>query len=257
MRKMVRLCLSGLVCCMSWDVMAADPLSEAIIEQRTADTQSIESQKRVEQLDDETRQMLEAYRQITQDLQRLKRQNDQRDRLVKAQTEELQQIETQLETLEATGSEIEPLMERMLQVLERFVVLDTPFLQEERRLRIDQLQTLIAQADASLSEKYRRLLEAYQIETEYGRTIEAYRGVLQGDEEGRMVEFLRVGRVALYYRSLDGDLAGIWNVESGAWEMLETEYHRDIEQAIRIARKQLPPDLMPLPLFSPYQGERR
>ena len=67
-------------------------------------------------------------------------------------------------------------MLKMIEVMSLFVELDLPFLPEERQTRIIQLQTLMERADVTLAEKYRRILEAYQVETEYGRTIEAYKG---------------------------------------------------------------------------------
>ena len=53
---------------------------------------------------------------------------------------------------------------------------------------------LMDRANVSVAEKYRRLLEAYQIELEYGRTIEAYEGSFASDNGERSVTFLRVGR---------------------------------------------------------------
>ena len=238
-------------------VHGADPLARAISEQRAADSKAIASQKRVEALDDEAREMLEAYRQVNQELERLQQQNAHQQRLVTAQAEELRQISRELETLEATRRDIEPLMTQMLQVLERFIALDTPFLAQERKARLAGMQDLLGSTDDSLPDKYRRLLEAYQIEAEYGRSIEAYQAELPGDADGRMVEFLRLGRVALYYLTLDGREAGIWDVTGRRWVVLDPAFNQDIARAMRIARKQLPPDLMPLPLFGATQGVGR
>ena len=71
-------------------------------------------------------------------------------------------------------------------------------------LRVANLKRLMDDADTPLSEKYRRVMEAYQVEVQYGHTIEAYQGELRDPGSSRMVEFLRLGRVGLYYLSLDG-----------------------------------------------------
>ena len=101
-------------------------------------------------------------------------------------------------------------------------------------------------ADVTLAEKYRRILEAYQVETEYGRTLEAYRGELVLDDVTRTVDFLRIGRVSLYYLSLDGADAGIWH--NKAWQKLDDSYRQSISQGLKVAKKQLPPDLLVLPV---------
>src|SRR3546814_4645599 len=86
---------------------------------------------------------------------------------------------------------VTPQMSRMVEVLGEFIAADLPCLPEERADRLAGLQDLLPRADVSLAEKYRRILEAYQIESDYGRTLEAWRGELPGDAESRSVEFLR------------------------------------------------------------------
>jgi hypothetical protein len=140
-------------------------------------------------------------------------------------------------------------MLKMIEVLGEFVELDIPFLAEERQTRVAQLQALMGRADVSLSEKYRRILEAYQVETEYGRTIEAYQGELDSsDSASRTVDFLRIGRVSLYYLTLDGLEAGLWDIEQKKWQPVPTEQLSSINQGLKVALKQLPPDLLVLPV---------
>ena len=103
-------------------------------------------------------------------------------------------------------------------------------------------------ADVNNAEKYRRILEAYQIENDFGRTIEAYRGSLEGDGETRTVNFLRFGRVALLYQTLDGREVGAWSQADRAWQTLDGSYRPAIRQGLRIARKQAAPDLLRLPV---------
>ena len=100
-------------------------------------------------------------------------------------------------------------------------------------------------ADVTNAEKYRRIVEAYQIENDYGRTIEAYRGTL---DNGKTVDFLRVGRIALVYQTLDGEETGVWDQGAQDWVELDDSYRTSIKQGLKIARKQSAPDLIELPL---------
>ena len=56
---------------------------------------------------------------------------------------------------------------------------------------------------------------------------------------------IRIGRVSLYYLTLDGLEAGIWNDKQ--WQRLDDKYRQSIEQGLKVAKKQLPPDLLVLP----------
>jgi DNA repair exonuclease SbcCD ATPase subunit len=228
--------------------LQADPLQQALQEQRRADQEAITSQQRVEQLDDEARHLLEQWRQASAELERVESYNRLREKQLVAQQQELESLERQQQALQQTRHEIGPLTSRMTEVLEQFVALDIPFLLQERQQRVQQLRELESQPDTDLAERFRRLLEAYQIESEYGRTIEAYQGVLEADGGERMVDFLRIGRVGLFYRTLDGSQAGIWDVADKSWRGLDEDAGREIDRAIRVARKQLPPDLLLLPV---------
>lgn len=226
----------------------AGALDEAIDTQVDTDIAAQESQEKIDNLADETTDMLAEYRDILRQTQSLKAYNDQLDQLVNSQRQELESIGLQLQNIETTQRDIVPLMTKMIEVLEQFVALDIPFLQQERNDRIVALKTMMGRADVSLSEKYRRIMEAYQVETEYGRTIEAYQADLDSNEDSRTVDFLRIGRVGLYYLTLDGREAGVWDTESGQWQTLPDSYLQPVSDGLKVARKQLPPDLMVLPL---------
>jgi hypothetical protein len=115
---------------------------------------------------------------------------------------------------------------------------------------------MMGRADVTLSEKYRRIMEAYQVETEYGRTIEAYQADLNQGEDNRTVDFLRIGRVSLYYLTLDGMEAGIWDADSETWQQLPDDYLQPVADGLKVARKQLPPDLLTLPVKKTSGGEQ-
>lgn len=106
----------------------------------------------------------------------------------------------------------------------------------------------MTRADVTNAEKFRRIMEAYQIENDYGNTIEAYRANIELEDEISSVDFLRLGRVALYYQRLDGSETGYWNNTDKRWEELSSEYRNSIRQGLRIARKEAAPDLLTLPV---------
>lgn len=226
----------------------AGSLEHAIDSQVKSDIAAQQSQQQVDGLADETVQMLAEYREILRQTDSLRAYNDQLDKLVVSQQKELDSIELQLRNIETTRRDIVPLMVKMIAVMSDFVALDIPFLADERQTRLVELQTLMERADVTLAEKYRRILEAYQVETEYGRTIEAYQGELTVDSNTRTVDFLRIGRVSLYYLTLDGLEVGMWDQKASQWQQLDNQYLRAVSQGLKVARKELPPDLLILPV---------
>ena len=148
--------------------------------------------------------------------------------------------------------QITPLMLKMVDSLEQFVGLDVPFLLEERNQRVANLRETIQRSDVTPAEKFRSVLEAYQIESDYGRTIEAYKDVLEINGNSREVSFFRMGRVALVYQTEDREFNGVWDQKNRTWVALDgAEYRNHIYSALRIARKQIPPELIVLPVSAP------
>lgn len=228
-----------------------DVLQSSIDVERQISQSAAASQQRVDELAEETRDMLADYIQVKQQTDRLSVYNDQVERLIRSQEEEMRSIEEQLEEVEVVEQEIVPLMIRMLESLERFVELDMPFLPEERADRIERLWNTMDRSDVTVAEKYRNVMEAYQIEAEYGRSMQAYRGTLEVDGEARDVDFLRVGRMMLAYQTLDREETGFWNPVTKQWESLPASYGSSINEGLRIAREQAASDILHLPVPAP------
>ena len=209
------------------------------------------TQRQIDNLDDETQAIVADYRATLIEIDSLKSYVAQLERQVAAQQEEIGSIEEQLQQIESTNRGVLPLMEDMITALDQFVALDVPFLPKERSDRVAELETLMSRADISTAEKYRRILEAYQIEMEFGRNIEAYHGEL-GDT-GREVDFLRVGRLALLYSTPNGEEFGYWNNESRQW-VVDSDLEDFVTDGLKIARKQSPPNLMLMPVQAPQEA---
>ena len=170
------------------------------------------SQTTIDNLDDERSELEAEYRVTLTQLENLRQYNAQLRELIKAQEEEKISLREQIERITGVGRDIVPLMNEMLDSLGQFVELDVPFLLQERRKRVNELGALMNRADITDSEKYRRILEAYQIENDYGRTIEAYDGSIGDGETAQQVNFLKIGRVSFMYQTRDKSETYLWAV---------------------------------------------
>lgn len=194
---------------------------------------------------------LEEYRAITRSIEAMKTNNQHLQKLLETQASEKKSLIQQAKDIEVTQREALPMSLKMLENLDKFVTMDVPFLPEERATRLSQLKDMMLKADVTDAEKFRRLLEAYQIETAYGNTLETYKGVLPLNGVDVAVDFLRLGRVALFYQRLDGSEVGLWNKETKRWEILPSNYARAIGKGLRVAHKETAPDMLVLPVFAP------
>jgi len=167
-----------------------------------------------------------------------------------SQEGEIASLQEQIAGLDATAADVQPMLEKMFTEFEAFVSADVPFFAAERKARVDRLRELMNQVDASMSEKFRRLLEAYTIEMEYGRTMDSYRAMLT---DGREADFVRLGRVSLMYRTVDGEESGYWDNQQKTW-VPDPDHARAIEEALRIAKQEQAPDLITVPVPAPQGG---
>ena len=207
------------------------------------------SQKRVTSLAQQTADLLAEYRQAVRETESLQIYNDNLERVVMDQRAEVISINEQLTGLEATNRGVVPLMLEMIDTLDKIVENDIPFRLEERRARVVRLRDMMDQADVTASEKYRRVMEAYQGEMEYGRTTEAYAEALP--TTGQTVDFLRVGRTLLVYQSSDQVTTGWFNPATRQYEDLPKRYRLEIKEGLAIARNEKAPNLVMLPVPGP------
>ncbi len=219
------------------------------------DKDAKDSQDRVSKTAEKTRTIVDEYRATLRKIENAKIYNEQLRKLIDSQEKEMTSIAKQIDDLQNTNKEIFPLMLRMIANLEKFVELDVPFLPEERGRRVANLKKLMDKAKVSTSEKFRNILEAYQIENEYGRTIEAYRGLQTVDGKELTVDFLRVGRISLVYQTLDGKEQGFWDQKERKWKELSSSYRKDILQGLKMARKQAAPELLTMPVPAPEEAQ--
>jgi hypothetical protein len=248
-----------LLCAILVAVLPASVFAQATVDQvisegvKRAEAGAAE-QKRVEQIADQTDKLLNEYNTLAKVVDGLVTYNSLLQRQVDNQQIEKDALAESIDNVALIERQIVPLMDRMLDSLEQFVQLDTPFLVAERTERLERLRGMMERSDVSSAEKFRRVIEAYQIENDYGRTIEAYKGTVPINGNPQEVDFLRIGRVALAYQSVGGAHTGAWDSESGQWlELDPAEYKNQVAEGIRVARKQVAPDLLIIPVAAPSE----
>jgi len=210
------------------------------------------SQKKIDKLADETRELLSEYKTVMKQVDGLIVYNNRLDKQIKNQERRITAIDKSISEVTVIQRQITPLVVRMIDGLEEFVRLDLPFHADERQQRIEFLRGNLDRADVTTAEKFRQVLEAYKIENEYGRKIDTYKDTISIDGSEREVNVLRVGRIALLFQTTDLAVSGHWNKDTGAWEALDSSAYRSaIQNGIRMANKQASIDLLMLPIAAP------
>lgn len=206
-----------------------------------------QSQERINDIVEGTRSLEDQYRAINKEIDGLKVYNRLMRAQVEGQTASLEDIALSMDQVDVINRQIFPLMERMIDGLEQSVSLDIPFLLDERKNRIASLHEIMSRSDVTVSEKFRKVMEAYQIENDYGSSSETYKESLTLDDATREMNMLRVGRIGLYFQSDDSNITGRWDNEARQWE-IDNSARNEVRKGLRIARGLIAPELINIPV---------
>ncbi len=230
-------------------MVPAETLSQVLNGQTERTLLAQESQQRIDKVVEQTRKMEDRYRAALKEIDGLKIYNQ----LLELQIENQARVKVDLEQSILVASQINrnivPVLVGMIDALDQFVQMDVPFLMEERTNRVNSLDELMQREDVTVAEKFRKVTEAYQIENDYGKTIETYKDTLEVDGKTLELDFLRIGRVSFLYQSVDGAVSGVWNQKTRSWENAD-DNRNGIKAGLKIAKKQVAPDLVILPVDS-------
>jgi len=206
-----------------------------------------QSQERINTIVEGTRSLEDQYRAINKEIDGLKVYN----RLMRAQVEgqaaTLEDIALSMDQVDVINRQIFPLMERMIDGLRQSINLDIPFLMAERSDRIGALESIMERSDVTVAEKFRKVMEAYQIENDYGTSSEYYEESLTIDGATRSFNMLRIGRIGLYFQSDDTKITGRWNNDLREWE-IDNSARNEVRKGLRMARQLIAPELIVIPV---------
>lgn len=207
------------------------------------------AQEKITGVHEQTLSLIEKYEETLKVVEGLNGYNRMMSRQLERQQNDMEELRQSINDVSVVERQIMPLLLRMLDGLGEFIQLDAPFLAVERRQRVDDLLAMMERVDVSVAEKARRVFEAYQIEAEYGRSIESYRDKLPLQGGVYDVDLLRIGRTALLYRVAGSDDIGYWDKPSRTWKPLENSaYRRYFEQGLKVAKREMAPELIVVPV---------
>lgn len=206
-----------------------------------------QSQERINKIVEGTRSLEDQYRAVNKEIDGLKVYN----RLMSAQTDgqnaTLEDISLSMDQVDVINRQIFPLMTRMIDGLETSIAIDVPFLMKERTERVAGLKGIMERSDVSVAEKFRKVMEAYQIENDYGSSSETYEQTLTFDDQTRSYNILRIGRVGLYFQSDDAKITGRWDNDARAW-VLDDSARNEIRKGLRMAKQLIAPEIIVIPV---------
>ena len=212
------------------------------------------SQERIEELSAETDSLFNNYRGVLKNIEGQKIYNANLQRQVDDQERKMARIRQATLEIKSVQRDISPIMLRMVEVLDQYVENDLPFLLDERRNRVESLRLLMGNASVAESERFSHVIRAYQIESEYGRTMESYTAEIEVDGQSKIVDVLKVGRIALVYQTSDGSETGWWNPSTNRWETLGNKFAGPVRNGLKMARKQLTAGLFAVPVIAPERN---
>jgi Protein of unknown function (DUF3450) len=197
--------------------------------------QAQQQQQQIDQVVERTRSDFDDYQRELRQIYTLQVFNQVQQRLVDDQNRQLDELRASIDQVSVVERQITPLMVRMISGLQEFIDLDVPFLLEERRARVKFLETLVDRSDVSVAEKFRNVMEAWEIELDYGTFPETYEGTVSIDGVNREVNFLKIGRLALLFLTPDRQVAGRYDPRTKTWEYpLDADLRDAVERGLEM-----------------------
>ncbi|HEX7080291.1 MAG TPA: DUF3450 domain-containing protein [Gammaproteobacteria bacterium] len=217
--------------------------------------QAQEAQREIDAIAQATRARFDAYRLLLKEIDGLAVYNELLEAQIDDQHGRLEHLRASIDEVTVIERRILPLMTRMIDALEAFIELDVPFRREERLDRVETLRRMLG-ADVTVAEQLRNVMEAWQTEIDYGRFPDTYRGRLEIGDVVREVDFLMIGRIALYYVTPDDRLAGAWDRRTRSWVALSASDAQTIRAVIDGLGSDAPPDRLYMLPVAPPQADR-
>jgi hypothetical protein len=205
------------------------------------------TQRQIDNIDDERTDAELEYRALLQQIESQRLYVAQQEVFIQSQENEIDSLQLQIDSVGNIQRDLIPMLREMVDNLRQFVELDLPFQQEDRMAQIENLYDLIDDPEVSAAEKYRVILNRYEIEASYGRGMRVFSEETVENEEPVTYNFLQIGRVALIRENPGGGYSLLYR-DADDWADLPGGYTSEIQRAFRIAREVTTPEVFTVPL---------
>lgn len=215
-------------------------------------SEAVKSQEKIDKIVGGAQERLIQYRSLLKQIEGLEAYNEQLSTQVAGQLNLIARFDASISQVALIERQMAPLVEKMAASLQDFIELDLPFDFEERQERMAFIQDNLAAADIDVAEKFRQVIEAYQIENTYGRKIDTYQDIVTLNGTEQDVNVLRVGRIAMVCQTKDATTSARWDNDNRTWEVLDNVTYRNaIRNGIKMAKKQASINILTLPIAAP------
>ena len=148
MKNMLKISLITLI--FSVGIYAQEIVDETLNTQVDANIPGVVAQKEIDDLDEQAKKLYYEFKDTVSEYEGLKRYDDQLEKIVFSQEDEIRDIIRQIDSLDNVNKEILPFLKETVDSLRKFINLDMPFLKESRVERIDALDSIILQSNVCL-----------------------------------------------------------------------------------------------------------
>jgi hypothetical protein len=214
-------------------VLAAGPLRSQDAKQlsdtvnQTVETHQ-QTQKKQDAWAEEKADFAARYRSARAQVDYLEKRKAFEEKELKALDDGIAELERRMVESVRLNDSLEDSLNAVMGRLENWLSHDVPFLMEERTARLAGVRETIAKPDVTGAEKLRRVLEALQVEANYGNVVDVSQERLKIGNEEIQADVIRVGRVSVFWRSPDGKRVGEYDRGAGRWIELDSKYARAI-----------------------------
>jgi hypothetical protein len=214
---------------------------------KTVGTQQATQKKQVDWASEQAA-LMARYRTAKANVEYLEKRESYEESEVSALEKNIAELERRLLESTRLNESLQDTLNAVMGRLETFVASDIPFLTEERSARVAAIKEEVARPDVTGAEKLRRVLEALQVEANYGNTVEVYQEQVAVGGEVIFADMLRIGRVSVYWRTPDGKRVGEYDRGTGSWLELDGKYARPINMTVDMATRIRPTEIVTLPI---------
>lgn len=214
--------------------------------------ETVEIQKQTQQQQDQWEKdkaaLVARYRAAQSNVDFLLERKAVEEKRLTAMERSIAEMNRRLEESDRLSDSIQDTLNAIYGRLEDWVRRDLPFAKIERETRLEYLKKDLVRPDMTDADKLRRLLEVLQIEMNYGSTVEVTQQKVDIAGEDLFVDLLRVGRVSVFWRTPDGKRCGEYDRGTGGWVEFPGKRSRAIGEAMEMASRIRPVELISLPL---------